>query len=230
MAKGLETLPSSIKFFHFSHKRVLPRDQSYEPPSAVRNAAEGDLLSHALLRVFQREGLREFSVDASFDVSLLGTDAEPSRPGQWADLTSLVIGLHGITPSGQWMALADDTPADRPPIICPEHEYLPGEQREYVHRDRMDPDHVEPYLFAAGRAAKHMPALKFFKFNVYAHQFQMEGPRNLELEYDIEEEEFILECSPLYQPEEETLEVWHEVAALHRSEPKFAIIESHAFY
>ncbi|KAJ3534430.1 hypothetical protein NM208_g7543 [Fusarium decemcellulare] len=141
-ADTLNLIPRSIETFSLRYLRDTPRPR---PRSIVPAGANGDVLSQALRRFTQRDGLLEAFIEGSFDETIIWPGAQPTLP-RWPTLQKLYVDFHPVLPSGECIVKS---------VFI---HSLYGTNRIQAKTDRL--------LLAAGQGAHHMPEMKWMGIGI----------------------------------------------------------------
>jgi len=99
----------------------------------------------------------------------------------------------------------------------------PGDEKEDCFRSKLDREAVDPLLLAAARAARRMPAL----FHMFFSLDEPAGAGRLEVNYTVKQgtAKLEFECQPLFNPDEEVLQIWRETEKEHIGAESGLVIE-----
>ncbi|KAM5350393.1 hypothetical protein ACJ41O_006898 [Fusarium nematophilum] len=197
-AEGILALPESITYFELQYSLDVPKDHSVQPPSIVP-PGQTDNLSEALCKFSQREHLKRFRANGSFDADILWC---PDSESSWPGMESYEIGFLPVTPSGKWLAIPGRNASGW------------GSDEALAFRGPADPEFVHDVVVAGGRAASRMPRLKRMNLNVGApwryrfwYSTHTKGKPCLKMS-----------GKKIPRPDEEMLQVWREAAKEHGQE------------
>ncbi|UPL01469.1 hypothetical protein LCI18_012403 [Fusarium solani-melongenae] len=221
-AYTLRLLPRSIEQFELKYVRKPPTDRTFQPQGIVPPDAASDILSRELCHFSQRDGLREFSVDASVDCSILWPEPQNpgSKPPTWPTLSWFHVELNDVLPSGEWMDIRDpEAEEDRfdgnwDLDDGPESE-VPGDEYEKRFQSIHNLIHFERFALATARAASEMPKVKglFVTHHSLAEMGVGFVTTGLENSCCLE---FTGEPPP--EPSEKIIDAWRKVVDLHGME------------
>ncbi|KAJ3466329.1 hypothetical protein MRS44_006987 [Fusarium solani] len=218
--------PASInliaKSFSLEYVRKPPKDKTFQPQGIVPPDATSDLLSRELHHFSQRDGLREFLLDASVDSTILWPEFQDpeSKPPTWPNMSMFHIELNDVLPSGQWIQIRDpEAEEDRFSGNWdwddgPTSE-VPGDEYEKRFDCTYNPILFERFALAAARAASQMPKIE--EFYLTNHGFADMGVSFVTRGFT---KSFCLEFTgdPPPTPSEETLDAWRNAVNLHGME------------
>ncbi|KAI8722968.1 F-box domain-containing protein [Fusarium sp. LHS14.1] len=218
-AYTLKLLPKSIETFRLEYIRKSPTDMTFQPQSIVPPDATCDILSRELRRFSQRDGLKEFLVDASVDSSILWPDFQDpgSESPTWPNLSWFHVELNDVLPSGEWLDIRD--PEDEEDEFHGNFDWddapyseVPGDEYEKRFRCISSPIHFERFALATARAASKMPKIRELYLTHHGDAGMAVGfvTRALEKSCCLE-----FSKEPLPQPSEETMDAWRKVVKLH---------------
>lgn len=170
-AHTLDKLPKSLEAFRLEYVREPPRDRYFQPPSIVPSDASGDILSQAFYKFSQRDGLKEFFLEASVDCTILWPRSqEPSDKPHWPTLTLFHIELNDVLPTGQWIEIRDHNEYFESHSDDDDSQWsseIPGEECERTFPSTFDQAVMNQFALAAGRRVSYMPNIK--EFYVFHH-------------------------------------------------------------
>ncbi|KAF5630498.1 hypothetical protein F52700_7178 [Fusarium sp. NRRL 52700] len=218
LASSLSILPQGIYDFDFHYSRGIPRDHSHMPTSILDSEESHDHLSQALFNFSQRESMKRFSAEGSFELTIFGPSEEALSgcPG-WSKLENYEIGFLAITPAGKWLAVPykQDPNTDifktkrwGPPSGRSRGYYSRFNVNEY--RGPIDPEYAHELLCAAGQAASHMPGLQRMIINVGVIGSYRVSYNSANVEPCMR-----IVGKKLQPPEEDMLRIWRRVAHEH---------------
>ncbi|KAI8689423.1 hypothetical protein NCS56_00205800 [Fusarium sp. Ph1] len=221
-AYTLKLLPKSIETFRLEYIRKPPTDKTFQPQGIVPPDATNDILSRELCHFSQRDGLKEFSVDASVDSSILWPESHHtgSEPPTWPNLYWFHVELNDVLPSGEWIDIRDPEAEEGrfsgnwDMDDGPESE-VPGDEYEKWFQCIHNPIHFERFALATARAASHMPKIR----GIYVTHHSMAAMGVGFVTTDLEKScclEFTGEPPP--EPSEEIMDAWRKVVDLHDME------------
>jgi hypothetical protein len=216
-AHALQTLPSSLQHFQLSYERRIPLDHSFQTPSILdeTDGDNNDKLSLAFHKLSQRLTSFDLIADVGPEV-LWPLEQTQSNDTLWPKMRRYSICHSAIAPSGQWRYQRSDSDDDEDEDDDDEWDEtdpvaLPGDEKEDPFRSKLDREAVDPLLLAAARAARRMPAL----WNMSIYLDPPAGAGRLEVEYWVKQgtAELKFECHPLFNPDEEVLQIWRGLRA-----------------
>ncbi|KAH6989114.1 hypothetical protein BKA56DRAFT_727664 [Ilyonectria sp. MPI-CAGE-AT-0026] len=234
-AHTLDKLPQSLEAFRLEYVREPPRDRYFRAPSIVPSDAPGDILSQELYKFSQRDGLKEFFLNASVDCTILWPRLQqPNDNPHWPTLTLFHIELNDVLPTGQWIEIRDHNEYfelrsdDDDPRWSSE---IPGEEHERTFPSTFDQAIMNQFALAAGRRASHMPNIK--EFYVFHHG---KAPMGIGFVTRILKTpclEFSGQGgagpSRALEPNDETLNAWRDAVRVHGLEWKVDVVgDGHA--
>ncbi|KAG7290932.1 hypothetical protein NEMBOFW57_000937 [Staphylotrichum longicolle] len=196
----------------------------------ILDESGGDKLSLAFHKLSQR--LTSFDLIADVGPEILWPlEQTQGNDPLWPKMRRYNILHSAIAPSGQWRYLRSDSNDDgdddddewdaasseTDPVA------LPGDEKEDHFRSKLDREAVDPLLLAAARAARRMPALSHMFFSLD----EPAGAGRLEVDYTVKQgtAQLEFECHPLFNPDEEVLQIWRETEKEHVGAESGLVIE-----
>lgn len=227
---ALQTLPSSLQHFRLTYYRRIPLDHSFQTPN-ILDESDGDKLSLAFHNLSQRLTCFDLKADVGPEV-LWPLEQTQGNDPLWPKMRRYSILHSAIAPSGQWRYLRSDSIDDDDDDGDPEWDAassetdpvaLPGDEKEEHFRSKLDREAVDPLLLAAARAARRMPALSHMFFSLD----EPAGAGRLEVDYTVKQgtAKLEFECHPLFNPDEEVLQIWRETEKEHVGAESGLVIE-----
>jgi hypothetical protein len=156
----------SVQTLLIDYQRERIPDQTYNPPSITPAESNEDVLSEAVRRLAQRDGIQEITLLASVDSTIFQPSTEISC---WPTLESFTFAFCDVLPSGEWVVTGGN------PLSPEEEEYQrqefregmadgdycpPGCEIENRFKSRMKEEIMYRFLLAAAQAVCHMPRMR----------------------------------------------------------------------
>ncbi|RSL85119.1 hypothetical protein CEP52_013107 [Fusarium oligoseptatum] len=197
-------------------------DRTFQPQSIMPPDATSDILSRELHYFSQRDNLKEFSLDASVDSSILWPESQDpgSESSTWPNLLWFHIELNGVLPSGEWIQMPDPEAEEEEfngnwDWDDDPHSEIPGDEYEKWADCVHNPIHFERFALATARAASRMPKIR----GLYVTYHDM-AEMGIGFVTSFLEESCCLEFTrqPPREPSEEVLDAWRKAVDFHGME------------